>query len=391
MTDGLSAVADEAIRSMMVAGGWTSSMLAPARMLPWEGRYYRELPGGWAAVASVSYADRDPDDDGDWRPGSCGVLMVSSGITFPAAERAAALLGARFCRLAVAAEPAFGDVEGEVEIADRAALLGTIERVATYLAELALPWAQEHANLEAWRTATEGESQGDGDERYGRAIPAMLVAQGRPEDALAWLSRLTRGGSADHDPDQRAFELRLRAFVADGAVLPESGAELFAPPPLPEVDPSLFEDAGRDAFFAAMEEELRSTPAWSQWKYTGGLALRGIRAVRELFDDEPTRRSFAGARWRSVAYRAEDEAFLAAAFAGAGRPVASRVDLELTLRPVGSEAVDVVLGGRVVGRLTPADLHADVEALSAGPAAARLTEKPRAPRYLLEVQLQRVL
>lgn len=393
MTDGLWRAADAALRSMMAAEGWTSSMLPPARMLPWEGRYYRELPGGWAAVASVSYADREPDDDGDWRPDSCGVVMVSAGITFPAAERAAALFGARFCRLAVAAEPAFGDEDGEVEIADRAALLATVERAATYLADVALPWAQEHANLTAWRTAMEDESQGDGDEREGRAIPAMLVAQGRPEEALAWLSRSTRGGSADHDPDQRAFELRLRAFVADGTVLPESGAELFVPPPLPEVDPSLFEDAGRDVFFAAMEEEFRSTSVLSHWKHVGGLALRGIGAVRELLDDEPARLTFAERRWRSVAYRPENEAFLAAAFAGAGRPIADRVELELTLRSVGDAetgAVDVVLGGRTVGRLTAGDLHADVEALPVGPVAARLTQKPREPRYLLEVQLQRV-
>lgn len=174
----------------------------------------------------------------------------------------------------------------------------------------------------------------------------------------------------------------------------EPGDASFAETPLPEVDPALFEDAGRDAFFAAMEEELRSTSVWSHWKYAGGMALRGIGAVRELLDDEPGRLTFAERRWRSVAYRPEDEASLAAAFAGGGRPVASRVELELTLRPVAGaelEAVDVVLGGRTVGRLTTADLHADVEALPAGPVAARLTQKPREPRYLLEVQLQRVL
>lgn len=387
MTDGLSAAAAEAIRWMMAAGGWTASTVPPVRMLPDEDRYYRELAGGWVAEAWVAYDDREHADDSGWRPGPRGIVTVSAGATFPAAERAIALLGEPG-NLASAAQPEFAAAgeEGEVQIADRAELLAVVERAADYLSQVALPWAQAHANLADWLEEMERDAL-ELPSVAGRSIPAMLVAQGRPDEALEQLDRFGGG----RDPGQRAFVRRLRAFVADGSVLPESGAELFVPPPPPEFDPSLFEDAGRDAFFAAMEEELRSTSVWSHWKYAGGVALRGIGAVRELLDDEPGRLTFAERRWRSVAYRPEDEAFLAAAFTGAGRPVASRVELELMLRSVGdaeAEAADVVLGGRVVGRLTRADLHADVEALPLGPTAARLTQKPREPRYLLEVQVQ---
>jgi hypothetical protein len=379
---------ETALVHALVAAGWERSYDRPPRVEPARGRLIRGLPNGWAAVLDL---DVDGPEDGE-EAERHETVSVRGGLTLPGAERLAAALGLPIpsdLALEMPASPGdVGTIARGVRVTGEHDGRRVVEAVLRFADDIVLPWASRHASADGW-IAAQHEMRDDVPVVFhGEYAPAVLVASNRPDDALEHLR------TARRHPDFAAADLpaefagKLRAFIDGGTGVPDPVHGLF---PYANYAPAGYDVEARHddrhaAFLGVRRHELEAEPAGVRWRYVGGAGLKVLRAVQDLrgstLDHDPLE-----VRWRSVPYDAASEAALEQAFARTGARVAYEVMIVVSVEPTGDGGVDVRLDGTSFGRVGADALPEDVNAWPEGPTPARLSRKPRRPRYLLELRL----
>jgi hypothetical protein len=204
-------------------------------------------------------------------------------------------------------------------------------------------YARPRANVDAWLAGFAGldEDEHGNVERFNRcAIPVMLLANGRTDEALEQVARYER--SAPGDPGYRAFAQEVRAFVSSGAPMPEPSAEAFSyvgalneRSEVLQAELEALQAAGRDRDARSIAREWR------------GVAVVLGRLVR----DRHAGRANTLAGWSPVALDADAQPVLDAAYDNADAYVLDTAFIDVTLTHSGT-GMDVLIGDRHIGQIT---------------------------------------
>jgi hypothetical protein len=375
---------------VFMAAGWDRSYSRPRAVVPRRGRFVRALSTGWAAVVEI-----DLEPSGTRQPGVTVLGLgrrvgVAGGLTLPEAERLAAVLGyprPDDVRLTMPDLPtAEGGLETQEQIGDSEDEQLTIAQVLRFAEDVVLPWAEGLASADGWLEAQSRIREEDPVTFHGEYAPIVLIASGRQKDALEHLATAERRPEFGDDEWSATFAKKVRSFVGRGDSVPTPADGLFDPDLAPDFDVAVRHDARHAEFMSSMKREVDAGSARVKWRYAGGSGLKALQGVGR-FRNSARGPHALEERWRSVPYDPASEPVLERVFERAGARVAWEIMVDVEVRPLKSGVADVLVDDSVVGRLSADALPEDVNAWPKGPAAARLSRKPREPKYLLELRL----
>jgi len=379
------------------ATGWIPADEEPVQVTPSPGRFIRPLNNEWMAVLFIQHAVRGagpvPMQAPQWKRGMQECVAVRGGVVLAAAERLAAHLGTGYGNYGFSSDELFVP-SGNGHIAalqfrgpeDYRSVAASIVLFAKGSIE---PWAAAHADLDQYLAASVDRRSHDValDVLH---IPVLLIAAGRTKEALARLRDAERHPEYGEAPDGAEAVAALREFVDRGESIPSGGADLFAlGTDRPEnITPT--HDARYAEFMVEMRREIQAAPSRVRWRTYGGIGLKALREVQRFRVDKSPDPAYLRERWVSVPYPPGLEEVLDRAFERAGSSLDYEVTVNAEARPstsARSASVDVIVDGHTIGTVDSAALPKDVAALPTGPAALRLSRKPREPKYLVELRL----
>jgi hypothetical protein len=216
------------------------------------------------------------------------------------------------------------------------------------------------------------------------AIPVMLTALGRPDDALRHLAARSehRRGLTDTAPSDVAAN--LRRFITEGYAIPE-----FIEPHIERLLGPDVGDTERAAFLRERQRDLAEASAQTRLKYLGGLTRRAVRDAVSLFSgDEPTHGYDEGSgRWASIAHGAQDEQALEQIWQRMGGSGMGEVHFEAHLRQIDPGTFETVVDGVRIGDAFSPPPQPGRLPRTEGPVEARLSRKSSPPPFLLELRV----